>query len=199
MTGHLAPATVPAFAPAILPASAPVSARGSAPASTSARSRFRGARSIAAVALALAATAAPAQQYKAGDIDIRHPYATPTRPGAVIGAAYFGGLENRSGQPDRLLRARSPVAERVELHSGDIGTDGVMRMRELDNLPLPPRKTLEMKPGQGNHLMLIDLRKPLTAGESFPMTLEFERGGTVEVKVEVQEAAAAAKHSGHGH
>jgi copper(I)-binding protein len=33
-----------------------------------------------------------------------------------------------------------------------------MRMRELDGLPLPPHATVELKPGQGNHLMLMDLK-----------------------------------------
>jgi copper(I)-binding protein len=157
-------------------------------------------RLLATVALVLAAGAASAQEYKTGEITIRHPFATPTRPGAVIGAAYFGGLENRGSNPDRLLRATTTVSARVELHSGEIGADGVMRMRELDSLPLPAGSTTELKPGQGDHLMLIDLKKPLAEGDSFAMTLEFERAGTVEVKVMVHDAkAAAGRMSGHKH
>ena len=159
-----------------------------------------GCRRPLALIFALAAGASYAQEYKAGDIAIRQPYATPTRPGASVGAAYFGGLENHGSRPDRLLRATTPAAARVELHSGEIGADGVMRMRELDGLHLPPRATVELKPGQGNHLMLMDLRKPLAPGDSFAMTLDFEHGGKVEVKVLVQDSKAAAGHKpGHKH
>jgi copper(I)-binding protein len=143
-------------------------------------------RILATLAFGLVAVTASAYDYTAGDIQIRQPFATPTPPGSKIGAAYFVGLENRGTQADRLLRASSPAAARVELHSGEIGADGVMRMRELDGLPLPPKSVLELRPGQGNHLMLMDLKKPLAEGDSFPMTLEFERGGTVQVKVMVQ-------------
>ena len=157
------------------------------------------ARIIASLAFGVAAVSASARDYEAGDIRIQEPFATPTRPGSLVGAAYFGALENRGTQADRLLRASSPAAGRIELHSGEIGADGVMRMRELDNLPLPPKTATELRPGQGNHLMLMDLGKPLTAGESFPMTLEFERGGKVEVDVQVKVPDAGGGHSGHKH
>jgi copper(I)-binding protein len=153
---------------------------------------------LATLLLFLAAGTASAQEYRAGDITIRDAFATPTRPGASVGAAYFGGLENRGSQPDRLLRATSSVSARVELHSGEIGQDGVMRMRELDSLPLPPGSRTELKPGQGNHLMLMDLKKPLAEGDSFAMTLDFERSGKVEVKVTVHDSKPAGGHmSGH--
>jgi copper(I)-binding protein len=146
----------------------------------------------------LATATASAQEYKGGDVAIHQPFATPTRPGASTGAAYFVGLENRGALADRLLRASSPAAGRVELHSGEIGTDGVMRMRELDAIALPAGTTVELKPGQGYHLMLMDLKAPLAQGASFPMTLEFERAGKIEVKVVVREQKPGSGHSaGH--
>ena len=47
-----------------------------------------------------------------------------------------------------------------------------------------------MQPGTGMHLMLIGLKAPLKEGTSFPMTLQFERAGTVEVTVDVQKSMA---------
>jgi len=48
--------------------------------------------------------------------------------------------------------------------------------------------------------MLIDLKQPLNEGDSFPMTLEFERGGKVEVKVVVQVPKARSDDmAGHKH
>ena len=145
----------------------------------------------------VASAAVSAQEYKGGNVAIHQPFSTPTRPGASTGAAYFVGLENRGAHPDRLLRASSPAAARVELHSGEIGADGVMRMRELDAIALPAGTTVELKPGQGYHLMLIDLKGPLAQGESFAMTLEFDRAGKVEVKVVVREQKPGSSHSGH--
>ena len=157
------------------------------------------AQTLAGVALVLVAAGAWAHGYTVGDIRIGHPFATPSPPGAKVGAAYLSA-ENRGTQDDRLLKASSPAAARVEIHSGDIGTDGVMRMRELDAVPLPAGATTAMKPGQGNHLMLMELAKPLAEGDKFPMTLEFERAGKVEVEVRVEAPkGGTAKGHGHGH
>ena len=121
-----------------------------------------------------------------GDLEISHPYATPSVPGSRNGAAYIAQLDNTGKQPDRLLRASSPVAARTELHSMSVDAGGVMRMRGADAIALAPGASVKMRPGVGMHFMLIDLKQPLKEGDSFPMTLEFERGGKVEVKVVVQ-------------
>ena len=133
----------------------------------------------------------------AGDVSIGHPYATPSVPGARNGAAYIATLENSGKQPDRLLRASTPVAARTELHTMSMDA-GVMRMREVDAIAIAPGTPIKMRPGQGFHFMLMDLKQPLKEGDTFPMTLEFERGGKVEVKVVVQvpkaQPADAAEH-----
>jgi copper(I)-binding protein len=171
-------------------------------------------RGVAALALALAAAGAGAQhpapgaaQHSAaaahashpaaGDIRIGEIYATPTPPGARIGAAYFSA-RNVGKKDDRLVRAASPAAGRVELHTGDIGADGVMRMREVDAVPVPADGTIQMKPGGGHHLMLMELPKPLVEGESFPLTLEFEHGGKVDLQVKVQSPVPGSAMK-HGH
>ena len=133
----------------------------------------------------------------AGDVSIGHPYATPSVPGARNGAAYIATLENSGKQPDRLLRASTPVAARTELHTMSMDA-GVMRMREVDAIAIAPGAPIKMRPGQGFHFMLMDLKRPMKEGDTFPMTLEFERGGKVEVKVVVQvpkaQPADAAEH-----
>ena len=159
----------------------------------------RAARALAALAIALASGLASAQDYRAGDLQVQQPFATPTPPGARIGAAYFSALENRGAQAERLLRAATPVAGRVELHSGEIGADGVMRMREKESIDVPPKSTVRLRPGGGDHLMLMELKQPLMAGDRFPMTLEFERGGKLEVEVVVQAAKGGANGHAGGH
>ena len=84
------------------------------------------------------------------------------------------------------MRASTPVAARVEIHTMSVDAQGVMRMREIDGIALAPKTKVQMRPGMGMHLMLIGLKEPLKEGATFPMTLQFERAGKVEVKVVVQ-------------
>jgi copper(I)-binding protein len=155
------------------------------------------ARLLAVVALA-AAQGALAHEFRAGDVRITHPYAPPAPPGAANGAAYVATLENRGRTPDRVMRASSPIAERVELHVMSVDAAGVMRMREVADIPLPPRAPLKMRPGEGYHFMLVGLKRPLAVGDRFPLLIEFERGGRAEVSVWVQQPRQRSSTS-HNH
>ena len=143
-------------------------------------------RSAVAVVALSALSFAWAHGSRVGDVEIGHPFATPSLAGASNGAAYLASLDNNGSQADRLLRASTPMAASVELHTMSVDAQGVMRMRQLDAVELAPKSTLTMRPGTGHHLMLVGLKQPLREGETFPMTLEFLRGGKVEVKVVVQ-------------
>ncbi|PXW98088.1 hypothetical protein C7444_103182 [Sphaerotilus hippei] len=134
---------------------------------------------------------------RAGEVRIDHPYAVPTPAGASTGAVYFRHLDNRSAHADRLKGGRTPVAARVTVH--EMRMDGeVMRMSALPGLDLPAGTGLPMRQGSGRyHLMLEGLKRPLKEGDRFPLVLEFERGGAVEVEVWVQ--ARRAPDSGHAH
>jgi periplasmic copper chaperone A len=142
----------------------------------------------ASVVLVVVGAAGPAQAQEAtaGLIRITHPFATPTIGAATTGAAYFTALENTGAKPDRLLRASTPVAARVEMHTMSVDAQGVMRMREIEAIDVPVKQPVKMRPGMGLHLMLIGLREPLKVGSRFAMTLQFERAGPVEVMVVVQ-------------
>lgn len=157
------------------------------------------ARNALPLVLAIGAGVCGAHDFSAGTVRIGHPYATPSIPGTTNGAAYFASLENTGDALDKLTRAVTPVAERVELHSMSVDAQGVMRMREVDGIALAPKARIQMKPGSGLHLMLIGLKAPLVEGTSFPMTLEFERAGRVEVTVNVQAPKAGAGGEMHKH
>jgi copper(I)-binding protein len=71
-----------------------------------------------AVALLLVlgqAGVAGAQSHEKGDIQVRHPWSRATAPGAKVAVGYME-IRNRGTQPDRLLAASTPLAERVEMH-----------------------------------------------------------------------------------
>jgi len=103
----------------------------------------------------------------------------------------------------RLVSASSPVAGVVEIH--EMAMDGnVMKMRAIAGLDLPAGKAVALKPG-GHHVMLMDLKQGLQAGQSVPITLVVEGPGgkreTVQVSATVRPLAAAPApgHGAHKH
>lgn len=89
-----------------------------------------------------------------------------------------------SAQGGRLVSASSPLAGRVEIHEMAVA-DGVMRMREISALELPAGKAVALKPG-GYHLMLMDLKQPMKAGDTVPVTLVIEGAGKKREALELQ-------------
>lgn len=132
---------------------------------------------------ALAAASAP--RIEAG-------WVRATQPGAQAGAAYLN-VTNTGKMPDRLLGGSAPGVKRVEIHEMSV-TGGVMRMRHLaEGLPIPAGGTATLKPG-GYHIMLIGLASPLKAGASLPLTLRFEKAGTVTVNLPIKTPPHAGGH-----
>ncbi|MCK9535584.1 MAG: copper chaperone PCu(A)C [Pseudomonas sp.] len=122
-------------------------------------------------------------------------------PTAPVGAAFMS-IDNPSDQADRLLGASSSIAAISELHA-HIHQGDVMRMVKVDAIDVPAQGTLILEPG-GYHIMLIDLKKPLIAGEQLPLTLQFEHAGKVDVIVDIKSsdagtsaASPAMDHSEH--
>jgi copper(I)-binding protein len=121
-------------------------------------------------------------------------WARATPPGAKVGGA-FVTLINTGDAADRLVSASSGIAERVELHTHIMDGD-VMRMREVEGgIPLSPGETVRLQPG-GFHIMLLGLKQGLAAGSRFPLTLTFEKAGSVQVDVPV-EAMGSMGPGGH--
>ncbi|MEO8936612.1 MAG: copper chaperone PCu(A)C [Burkholderiaceae bacterium] len=145
---------------------------------------------MTSVALLIAATSAPANGSTLGDIGIEHPYSVPTPAGATTGAAYIKELSNKGKTDDKLVSASSPLADHVELHTMSMDGD-IMRMRAVPGIPLPAGGHVDMAPGNGYHLMMIGIKQPFKVGDKIPLTLKFEKAGTVDVEVHVQERGAA--------
>jgi copper(I)-binding protein len=138
--------------------------------------------------LIAAACPAFAQATGSPSIEVEKPWARATPAGAQTGAAYMT-LDNKSGSADRLTGASSDVAATLQIHEMAV-VNGVMQMRQLvEGLPIPAGGTVELKPGS-YHIMLLRLKKPLTAGETFPLTLTFEKAGNISVAIPVQALSA---------
>lgn len=148
---------------------------------------------LVAIALAATSLAASAHEYTLGTLHIVHPWARATAPGQPSGGVYLK-VENKGGA-DRLVSASVDVAKLAQLHSMRMDGD-VMKMEELPRgVELPAGQTVELKPG-ALHVMLLDLKGPLKAGDKFPMTLKFEKAGTIKVEVLVQAMGATSAVEG---
>ncbi len=134
--------------------------------------------------LLFTAVATPAA---AQGVVVENAWARATPGNAPTGAVYFR-LANRGTGADRLIAAATPVAQRAELHETTT-ENGIMRMRPAEPLAIAPGETAELKPG-AEHLMLTGLKEPLKAGESFPLTLTFEKAGAITVAVKVMKPGA---------
>ena len=125
-------------------------------------------------------------------IALDHVWARPTAGNATTGAAYF--TVTNTGAPDSLLGASTPAAAAATVHE-TINDNGVMKMRPVPSIPLTAGKPVTLAPG-GYHVMLMGLKKPLKAGDSFPLTLTFEHAQPITVTVKVEAMGAAAMDHG---
>jgi hypothetical protein len=136
--------------------------------------------------------AALAQSNPGAPIEITHAWARATAATAKTGAAYLT-IANKGASDDRLVAAATPAAAKAELHVTSM--DGaVMKMRPIAAVDIKAGAQAEFKPG-GMHIMLVDLAAPLKVGQSFALTLTFEKAGRVETTVTVEKPGAMGDHA----
>lgn len=141
---------------------------------------------LLAATLLCATAAAPAlAQTTTKDVWVRGTVASQKATGAF--------MQITSTQGGKLVSAASPLAGVVEIH--EMKMEGnVMKMAAVAGLDLPAGKTVELKPG-GYHVMLMDLKQPLKAGDTVPLTLTVEgkdgKKETLELKAPVRALGAA--------
>ena len=126
--------------------------------------------------------ASQAADFVSGDITVSDPFARATFGAAKSGGAFLT-LRNNGEHPDRLIAIKSSNAKHAGLHES-YKDGGIMRMRSAEQLDLPPKSTVELKPG-GYHVMLMGLTAPLEKGTTLPLVLKFERAGEISIKVDV--------------
>ena len=116
--------------------------------------------------------------YKRKSIEIVHPWtADKPQPGGRD-AIVSMDIKNAGADPDRLVGATSMVAERVEVHTGS-GAKAI---------EVAPRGRVDLT-ANSQHLRLVGLKKALTAYDTLPVTLVFERAGRIRIDVLVEESS----------
>ena len=121
------------------------------------------------VVLALAACTPASPKIVVTDV-----WARAVAPGQTTGAAYLT-IANHGDSADRLVSARASLSQSGGLHTSRT-VNGVASMAAVESLDIPVGGKVELAPG-GTHLMIMDLRVPMTAGERFFVDLKFEKSG----------------------
>ncbi|MHC8398736.1 copper chaperone PCu(A)C [Pseudomonas sp. MDT1-17] len=143
---------------------------------------------IVLAALLLPACFANAHEYKAGELEIAHPWSQELPPNAPTVAAYFV-IQNTGKTSDRLLSVDSPIAGIAQLHE-HVKQNDLMKMKQVPSVEIPAGGEVTFAP-MAYHVMLLELkdRSLLSDGKRFPLTMHFEKSGDVTVDVAVQKKA----------
>ncbi len=90
-----------------------------------------------------------------------------------VAALYF--TVRNSGPADRIIAAETDASPRATLHS-EVTTGNTGSMVQLQSLPIAAETTTLVSPG-GYHVMLEQVPKPITVGQTVRCTLTFEHAG----------------------
>jgi copper(I)-binding protein len=107
-------------------------------------------------------------------------------------SAAFMQIQNNGESEYFVVDAATPAAGAVELHM-HTNDDGVMRMRRIPHIHLPPGQTVALQPG-GLHIMLFDLKSPINPGDELPITLTFDDGSTKGITAIVRTVQGRMQH-----
>ena len=113
----------------------------------------------------LVACGAPQPPVAVSDVEITKPM-----PGRHMSAGFLV-VTNNTGEALRITGVESPQFESVEIHETTV-TDGISRMRELEELLVPANGSVTLERG-GKHLMLM---RPRNLEDS--VTLQFHSGNS---------------------
>ncbi len=134
------------------------------------------------VCLISALTLPPAASEEAG-VSVRDAWIRETPPGMTMMAGYMT-LRNNTSRSQVFVAASSPGFATVMIHR-TIVTDGMARMVHASRIELAPNASLIFAPG-GYHLMLMNPKRTLRAGDPVVINLEFRGGLVLPVPFEVR-------------
>jgi copper(I)-binding protein len=100
-------------------------------------------------------------------------------------------IRNDGDEDDRLLGGSTPIAESVALRRTLLAHGRPTLASIPGGIAIPAGAALNLEPGK-SHLALLGLRTSLVQGETFPLTLRFERAGEVTVTARVRRRVDAA-------
>ena len=121
--------------------------------------------------------------YAGGNIEVTDAWVREVPPASTVTAVYLK-IENKGEKTDKVTGVSTDIAEKAQIHTTSVDDKGVAKMEMQNDLEIPPGETIELKPG-GTHIMLIDLKEPVTGKDEVELELMFEKAGEVEVEAHV--------------
>jgi periplasmic copper chaperone A len=115
-----------------------------------------------------------AHEYYAAFFRIVHPWALPTASRSSVAKVYLR-FDKISGD-DRLISASSSFAGSVKIIDA-LGKD-------VASIELCRGTILDLQP-RGMHLEMDDLSLPFHCGQSYPLTLVFDKSGSIDTEVSI--------------
>ena len=127
----------------------------------------------------------------AAQVTVKNPWVRATVPAQTSTGAF---MQLTSAQDARLIEVRSPAAATVEIHEMTM-SNNVMKMHAIDAIPLPAGKPVILGPG-GYHVMMMELKGQVKAGDTVPLTLVIEDRNKQRQNIEVEAIAQPLGSSG---
>ncbi|WP_028863225.1 copper chaperone PCu(A)C [Psychromonas aquimarina] len=119
----------------------------------------------------------------ASQLTVDNAYIRATPPHAKNSAAFMV-INNAQDREVQLVAVSSDIAERVELHN-HIMEDGLMKMREVEQISIAQQGQAELQPG-GLHVMFLGLKEELQEGQSVTLSLYFNNGEQIIIDAPVK-------------
>jgi len=129
-----------------------------------------------------------------GLIEVNEGYVRESIPGTSISSAYML-IQNSTKERVKLIGAESAVSDKIEIHEHIMEND-MMKMVKRESLTISANQAVKLQPS-GYHLMVFDLKKPLSAGEEIAITLIFSNQSRVTVNLPVKGKKQKASHHHH--
>ena len=132
--------------------------------------------------------AATAAATEAESLTMTDPWVKSAEEGMT---AAFGTLVNSGDSDVTIVSAETDITDTMELHETVQNDDGAMAMQEKDGgFVVPAGGEHELAPG-GDHLMIMDLLRPVGPGEAVTITLTLDDGSTADVEATVKDFTGA--------
>jgi len=126
----------------------------------------------------------------ADSVKIENAWVRATAPGQKVAAGF---MELTADADMTLVGGSSPISNAFELHFMRM-ENGVMEMRQMQEIKLPKGKTVSLEPGD-LHVMFIGLKSQIKPGQRVPITLIVKSADGKQQQLVVQ--AEAYKPGGH--
>ena len=121
--------------------------------------------------------------HAASDIKIEKAWSPEAPPVVKVMAGYMK-IYNSSNKDIKIISAKSDSFKRVEIHLSKM-KNGMMSMIKQENLNIKAKGHIELKSG-GLHMMLMGKLNPIKKGSVIPVTLTFDNGETIDIKLKVK-------------